>query len=74
MDSKRYFEEVSQKINNMSDEEFDQLLLESGLEKCPYEEDLKDDPLLGIINGLLISIPIWIVVGLIVWWATSVVG
>jgi hypothetical protein len=25
-------------------------------------------PARGIINGLLISIPIWVIVGLIVWW------
>lgn len=39
MDIKTYFSEVREKIEKLSDEEFDQLLLESGLEKCPYEED-----------------------------------
>lgn len=32
---------------------------------------MNQDPLSlvkGIINGLLISIPIWVIVGLIVWW------
>ena len=67
MDSEKYFKEVAQKINNMSDEEFDQLLVDSGIENCPDEEDPLS-PARGIINGLLISIPIWIVVGLIVWW------
>jgi hypothetical protein len=70
MDSKKYFKEVAQKINNMSDEEFDQLLVDSGIEKCPYEEDSLSLTR-GIINGLLISIPIWIVVGLIAWWVTK---
>jgi hypothetical protein len=38
------------------------------------QEMFVNDPLSparGIINGLLISIPIWIVVGLIVWWVTK---
>lgn len=35
---------------------------------------MNDDPLSpvkGIINGLLYSIPIWIIVGLIAWWVMT---
>ena len=38
MDKKRYFESVLEYIDNLSDEEFDALLTEAGIEKCPYEE------------------------------------
>ena len=38
MNSKDYFKKVNDFIDNLSDEEFDKLLKESGLEKCPYEE------------------------------------
>lgn len=34
---KSYFNEVLQKLNSLSDEEFMSLLNESGLEKCPFE-------------------------------------
>lgn len=40
--------------------------IEYELEKLPEEDSLS--PARGIINGLLISIPIWVIVGLIVWW------
>jgi hypothetical protein len=39
MDVKQYFEAVQEYINNLSEEEMDQLLIEAGIEKCPYEEE-----------------------------------
>ena len=53
----------SLKPNQISGEDFDEWIHQN-----------KDEPLSparGIINGLIISIPIWIVVGLIVWWVTK---
>jgi len=40
MDIDKYFSEVREKIAKLSDDEFKQLLLDSGLEKCPFEQDL----------------------------------
>lgn len=37
MDIKQYGKEVSKKIDNMSDKEFDELLIKAGIENCPYE-------------------------------------
>ncbi len=34
---KSYFDEVFEILDNMSDEDFDKLLIESGIENCPYE-------------------------------------
>ena len=34
-----YFDEVNEKINALSDEEFDQLLIDCGIEECPYEDE-----------------------------------
>jgi hypothetical protein len=39
MNTKDYFDEVNEKLNSMSDEEFDQLLIECGIEDCPYEDE-----------------------------------
>lgn len=36
-----YFEKVEDKINNLTDKEFYKLVIDSGLEKCPYEEKNK---------------------------------
>ncbi|MBU5437775.1 hypothetical protein KQI42_07135 [Tissierella sp. MSJ-40] len=38
MNKKEYFDSVLNFIDNLSDEEFDALLIESGIEKCPYED------------------------------------
>lgn len=35
---KTYFEEVFEAFDNMSDEEFDVLILKSGIERCPIQE------------------------------------
>jgi len=40
MDIKKYGEEVIAHIDAMSDEEFNKLLEEAGLEECPYLEDI----------------------------------
>lgn len=37
IDKKEYFDSVLNFIDNLSDEEFDKLLIESGIEECPYE-------------------------------------
>jgi hypothetical protein len=34
-----YFNEVSKAINGLTDEEFNKLLKESGLDKCPLEKE-----------------------------------
>ena len=34
---KSYFDEVFEILDNMSDEDFDKLLIESGIDNCPYE-------------------------------------
>ncbi|OAA91285.1 hypothetical protein [Clostridium ljungdahlii] len=39
MDVNKYFEEVNLKLNALSDEELENLLVESGIEDCPYEDD-----------------------------------
>ena len=36
---KEYFEETIELLNNLTDEEFDNLLIESGIEKCPIKSD-----------------------------------
>lgn len=33
----KYFSELFEKFDSLSDEEFDKLLLESGIEDCPYD-------------------------------------
>lgn len=39
MSIKEYAKRVCEKIDNMSDEEFEKLLIESGLEACPIEPE-----------------------------------
>jgi hypothetical protein len=34
-----YFNEANEKIDNLTDEEFKQLLIDSGIEDCPYEDE-----------------------------------
>ena len=34
-----YFERISKKLDELSDEEFDRLLTRAGIENCPYEPD-----------------------------------
>lgn len=41
MNTDEYFERVTNKVNNMSDEEFLNLLKESGLDDCPLRDDIK---------------------------------
>lgn len=38
MDIKEYSKSVCDFIDNLSDEEFDQILIESGLESCPFKD------------------------------------
>lgn len=40
MDIKKYGEEVMARLDAMSDEEFNNMLNECGLEKCPYQIDM----------------------------------
>lgn len=42
MDVKAYFERVTEKVKNMSDEEFLELLKEAGLDDCPFKDDVKE--------------------------------
>lgn len=39
MEVKKYFNEITEKINNMSDEEFIAVLKDIGLEQCPSDKD-----------------------------------
>ena len=41
MDKEKYFESVLNYIDNLTDEEFDELLIRSGIEECPYEDFTK---------------------------------
>jgi hypothetical protein len=38
MDTNKYFEGILEKLKMLSDEEFGELLLESGIENCPIDE------------------------------------
>lgn len=38
MDVKKYFEVVKEYLHDLSDEEFDTVLIESGIEECPFED------------------------------------
>ncbi|MFD2368520.1 hypothetical protein ACFSO0_00610 [Brevibacillus sp. GCM10020057] len=38
MDIKKYTKQILDRLDSMNDEEFDQLLLDAGIEKCPFEE------------------------------------
>ena len=40
-DIKRYFEKVSKDLDELTNEEFEQLLIQSGIKKCPFEECTK---------------------------------
>ena len=40
MEIKKYFEEVRQSLEKLTDEEFEQLLIDSGIEKCPYMDEV----------------------------------
>lgn len=42
MNIKQYSKDVCEYIDNLTDEEFDELLLGSGIENCPYE-DIDDE-------------------------------
>lgn len=35
----KYFDDIDRLIDNMSDEEFEQLLIKAGIENCPYYEE-----------------------------------
>lgn len=39
MDVKEYFKTINEYIDNLTDEEFDALLIKSGINQCPYEEE-----------------------------------
>src|SRR5659263_125634 len=36
-----YFEEVTEKLDGMTNEQFDELLIKSGIEKCPIERKIR---------------------------------
>lgn len=38
MDIDKYFKTINEATDNMSDTELERLLIESGLEECPYED------------------------------------
>jgi hypothetical protein len=40
LNSKEYFDTVSKELDNLSDNEFMNLLKESGLDRCPYEDEI----------------------------------
>ncbi|MEJ6952081.1 hypothetical protein [Natronospora cellulosivora (SeqCode)] len=56
MNVKNYFKRVSEKIDNMSDEEFLELLKEAGIDDCPLADEfrgvyqLKNDGLKKSLN------------------------
>jgi hypothetical protein len=39
MDMDKYFDEFDKAIENMPDEEFEELLIKAGIEKCPVEDE-----------------------------------
>lgn len=46
-----YFEEVNMKVDSMTDEEFNNILIKSGLEKCPEYKLEKVSSFTGYISG-----------------------
>lgn len=40
MDIKKYGQKVLDYIDNLSDEEFDQMLIRAGIENCPFEDEV----------------------------------
>jgi len=44
MDIKNYSKKVFDYIDNLSDEEFDAMLVRAGIENCPFEEDAVIEP------------------------------
>ncbi|MCH4201318.1 MAG: hypothetical protein LKF87_10060 [Clostridium tyrobutyricum] len=45
MNEIKYFDEFDELIENMSDEEFESLLIEAGLKNCPLAENQEDNPI-----------------------------
>ncbi len=41
MDVKKYFERVSEKVDNMSDKDFLDLLKKAGIDECPLAEEFR---------------------------------
>lgn len=39
MDMDKYFDELDKAIEDMTDEEFEELLIKSGIENCPMEDE-----------------------------------
>lgn len=42
MNIEEYFEKINYALDTMSDEEFDDLLIKSGIENCPFVENDED--------------------------------
>lgn len=40
MDIKNYSKKISDFIDNLSDEEFDAMLVRAGIENCPFEDEV----------------------------------
>lgn len=51
MSVKEYFDKVNKKIDELTDEEFDQLLIDCGIENRPYQLE-KDKELRNALNRL----------------------
>ena len=51
MDVKKYFEEAFLKLEKMSDQELEVLLIESGIEDCPFEEEYSFNLMFDDVNA-----------------------
>ena len=51
MDIKQYSQKVIKFIDNLTDEEFDQLLINTGIEECPFEDEIMTDTISMSLKG-----------------------